>query len=50
MLLRIATACVSFGVIDAWYSGGSAIGILVSVVVIGLLWDSRANAYFDGAH
>jgi hypothetical protein len=49
MLLRIATACVSFGVIDAWYSGGSAIGILVSVVVIGLLWDSRANAYFHGA-
>lgn len=49
MLLRIATACVSFGVIDAWYSGGSAIGILVSVVVIGLLWDSRANAYFHSA-
>ena len=49
MMLRIATACISFGVIDAWYSGGSVVGILVSVVVIGLLWDSRANAYFHAA-
>jgi hypothetical protein len=49
MLLRIATACISFGVIGTWYSGGSVLGILVSVVVIGLLWDSRANAYFHAA-
>ena len=49
MVLRIATACISFGVIETWYSGGSVIGILVSVVVIGLLWDSRANAYFHAA-
>ena len=49
MMLRIATACISFGVIDGWYSGGSVVGMLVSLVVVGLLWDSRANAYFHSA-
>jgi hypothetical protein len=49
MMLRIAVACVSFGVVGTWYSAGSVIGIAVSVVVIGLLWDSRANAYFHAA-
>ena len=46
MLIRIAAASVSFGVIGTWYSSGSVLGIVVSVVVIALLWDSRANAYF----
>jgi len=49
MMLRIAMACISFGVIDSWYSGGSVVGMLVSLVVVGLLWDSRANAYFHSA-
>ena len=49
MMLRIAVACISFGVIDRWYSGGSVVGMLVSLVVVGLLWDSRANAYFLSA-
>jgi len=49
MMLRIAAACISFGAIDTWYSFGSVIGIVVSVVVIALLWDSRANAYFHRA-
>jgi hypothetical protein len=49
MMLRIAVACISFGVIDRWYSGGSVVGMVVSLVVVGLLWDSRANAYFHNA-
>jgi hypothetical protein len=49
MLLRIAVACVSFGVVGTWYSIGSVIGIVLSVAVIALLWDSRANAYFHAA-
>ncbi len=46
MLVRIAVASISFGLIGSWYSGGSAVGIVLAVTVIALLWDSRANAYF----
>jgi hypothetical protein len=46
MMLLIATACLSFGLIGTWYSTGSLVGIAVSLVVVTLLWDSRANAYF----
>jgi uncharacterized membrane protein len=46
MALRIAVACISFAVVGTWYSAGSVVGIVVALVVITLLWDSRANAYF----
>lgn len=46
MTMRIVVACVSFGLLGTWYSAGSAAGVVLSIVVIALLWDSRANAYF----
>ena len=46
MMVRIALASISFGIIGTWYSAGSVLGIVVAVVVVALLWDSRANAYF----
>lgn len=46
MTMRIVVACVSFGLLGTWYSAGSAVGVVLSIVVIALLWDSRANAYF----
>ena len=49
MMLRIATACVTFGVLGNAYSAASAVGIVVAVVVIALLWDSHANEYFHQA-
>jgi hypothetical protein len=49
MMVRIALACISFGLLDAWYAGGSVLGIAAALVVITLLWDSRANAYFHRA-
>jgi hypothetical protein len=50
MLVRIAVASVSFGLFGSWYSAGAAVGIVVAVTVIALLWDSRANAYFHTPH
>lgn len=46
MTLRILVACVSFGFFGRWYSAGSVVGVALSLAVIALLWDSRANAYF----
>lgn len=46
MTVRIVGACVSLGLFGTWYSAGSVVGIVLSLVVVGLLWDSRANAYF----
>ena len=49
MMLRITTSCVTFGILGNAYSAGSAVGIVVAVVVIALLWDSHANEYFHRA-
>ena len=49
MTVRIVAACVSFGLLGTWYSAGSVIGLVLSVLVIALLWDSRANAFFHRA-
>ena len=46
MIAGMAVASVSFGLVGAWCSTGSLIGIVASWVVITLLWDSRANEYF----
>ena len=47
MMLRMAVAGISVGVIGTWYAAGSVIGLVVAFVVVALLWDSRANAYFQ---
>lgn len=49
MTLRIAVASITFGVIGTWYAAGSAVGVVVALVVVALLWDSRANAYYHAA-
>ena len=49
MMLRIAVASISVGVIGTWYAAGSVAGVVVALVVVALLWDSRANAYFHAA-
>ena len=49
MMLRILVASISFGVVDTWPAAGSVVGIVVALVVVALLWDSRANAYFHAA-
>jgi hypothetical protein len=49
MTVRIVAACVSFGLLGTWYSAGSAVGLVLSVLVVALLWDSRANAFFHRA-
>jgi len=49
MMLRIALACISFGLLDGWYAGSSIFGVAAALAVITLLWDSRANAYFHRA-
>jgi hypothetical protein len=46
MIVGMAVASVSLGLVGTWCSTGSLIGIVVSWVVISLLWDSRANEYF----
>lgn len=46
MMLRIAVASLSIGIVGTWYAAGSVAGIVVALVVVALLWDSRANAYF----
>jgi hypothetical protein len=46
MMLRIAVASITFGVLGTWYAAGSAVGIVLALVVVALLWDSRANAYY----
>ena len=46
MLLRIAVAMISIGVVGTWYAAGSVVGIGVALLVVVLLWDSRANEYF----
>lgn len=47
MMLRMAVATITVGVIGTWYATGSVIGLVVAFVVVALLWDSRANAYFQ---
>ena len=49
MMLRILVASISLGVIGTWSAAGSVVGIVVALVVVALLWDSRANAYFHAA-
>lgn len=49
MMLRILVAVIGFGVIGPWPAAGSVLGIVVALVVVALLWDSRANAYFHEA-
>ena len=49
MMLRILVASISLGVVGTWPAAGSVVGIVVALVVVALLWDSRANAYFHAA-
>lgn len=49
MILRIGTASISVGLVGTLYSVGSVTGIVVSVLVVALLWDSRANGWFPSA-
>lgn len=46
MIVGMAVASLTVGLVDAWCSTGLLVGIVASWVGITLLWDSRANEYF----